>query len=180
MKLLNSFWFVDVGRLLYNGPTISHFFINSRIKRWIDWKKWKRLMGGPLSLWVKWRLRNEANCEMNWFVNQWMKQTRQWKQSNWTRHQAAPTAARQAPQQTPNKWRNERSPSFDGFVEGESEWKKNWWNLMKSIVFEWSDAGGKVIFVVGYEPEAPLRRRQTTPSILLIDSVLFFFAFAVN
>ena len=48
MKLLNSFWFVDVGRLLYNGPTISHFFINSRIKRWIDWKKWKRLMGGPL------------------------------------------------------------------------------------------------------------------------------------
>ena len=28
MKLLNSFWFVDVGRLLYNGPTISHFIIN--------------------------------------------------------------------------------------------------------------------------------------------------------
>ena len=157
MKLLNSFWFVDVGRLLYNGPTISHFFINSRIKRWIDWKKWKRLMGGPLSLWVKWRLRNEANCEMNWFVNQWMKQTRQWKQSNWTRHQAAPTAARQARQQTPNKWRNERSPSFDGFVEGEG------------LPFFFDS--------LGYRPEASLRsntsfRKHSLPSLRWLCSFI--------
>ena len=77
MKLLNSFWFVDVGRLLYNGPTISHFFINSRIKRWIDWKKWKRLMGGPLKKvnginqstpWIDWVM--ELEQPMKW-SNQW-------------------------------------------------------------------------------------------------------------
>ena len=93
MKLLNSFWFVDVGRLLYNGPTISHFFINSRIKRWIDWKKWKRLMGGPLSLRMEWLLWNESKERKQLNSFNWLISAAQWNKRNEMAHQRRFTPA---------------------------------------------------------------------------------------
>ena len=98
MKLLNSFWFVDVGRLLYNGPTISHFFINSRIKRWIDWKKWKRLMGGPPSTGSAALLRRQQWIQQTFHSKErkvgWFMLRRKKKKSK--RSTKGPTAPRQA------------------------------------------------------------------------------------
>ena len=128
MKLLNSFWFVDVGRLLYNGPTISHFFINSRIKRWIDWKKWKRLMGGPLSLRMEW---------INGMKWDWVAGCAAIKQINWMPMELmsgmAPQAAPQRGKSINSIQLNEGSsgsPSFNGWVE----WKRLSFSLMEEEV----------------------------------------------
>ena len=91
MKLLNSFWFVDVGRLLYNGPTISHFFINSRIKRWIDWKKWKRLMGGPPSTGSAVAFADSSQWKREIYLSFELMRRRK-KEERQAEHQAAPAA----------------------------------------------------------------------------------------
>ena len=121
MKLLNSFWFVDVGRLLYNGPTISHFFINSRIKRWIDWKKWKRLMGGPPSTGSAALLRRQQWIQQTFHSKErkvgWFMLRRKKKKSK--RSTKGPTAPRQAHSAAllfvgPLKRRQKRRSSWNG------------------------------------------------------------------
>ena len=67
-----------------------------------------------------------------------MKQTRQWKQSNWTRHQAAPTAARQAIQQQYNFIRPRCAIEIDWIAEMEEQLfnKTQSINKMKNMIIE--------------------------------------------
>ena len=152
MKLLNSFWFVDVGRLLYNGPTISHFFINSRIKRWIDWKKWKRLMGGPHCLRMKRRTERQASWVDEWI--KWMNQStwRQWSEwAEWRTNELREAASQlnqslfcwPAPRhQKERKIEVERAPnhSIKLFISShQTQFKLKKFNLIDLIVNEIED-----------------------------------------
>ena len=66
MKLLNSFWFVDVGRLLYNGPTISHFIINcwNQKSNWLNEMNEIEWVGRLVCEWNEW---NEESELWNWW-----------------------------------------------------------------------------------------------------------------
>ena len=162
MKLLNSFWFVDVGRLLYNGPTISHFFINSRIKRWIDWKKWWDWMGGPANKgsavkwngmkWIYWW------SQLCWWINKWMPM--EWNEQ--AAHQAAPLRGK--PKQRPMKQRWMKLRNWLVLRRREKKWF-----ILPSIPL--NQLHWLVSLVLGYGPEA------TNPFLHLFSSFSLSFLF---